>query len=262
MEKMKTSFKTLMSNAGKSIERHSPEILLGVGIVGIGTSIVLAVKATPKAMELIEQKKEEEQVEKLTAVETVKTTWKCYIPTAVTTACTVMCLIKSNSEHTKRTAALATAYEFSRTALEQYKDKVVKVVGEKKAEKVKEEVAKEQVEEATKQNGSTIVMMNNNDDVYCIDSLSGQMFSSNIDKIKKAENEINYTLLNESYTSLNTFYSLIGAETSRLGSELGWNIDFGKLEINYTTQIGDNGKPCLVIEYNVLPRYEYWKMGW
>lgn len=257
MEKMKT----LIRNAGKSIERHSPEILLGVGIVGIGTSIILAVKATPKAMELIEQKKEEEKVEKLTAVETVKTTWKCYIPTAVTTACTVMCLIKSNSEHTKRTAALATAYEFSRTALEQYKDKVVKVVGEKKAEKVKEEVAKEQVEEVTKQNGSTIVMMNN-DDVYCMDSLSGQIFPSNIDKIKKAENEINYTLLNESYISLNTFYSLIGAETSRLGSELGWNIDFGKLEISYTTQISDDGKPCLVIEYNILPRYEYWKMGW
>lgn len=261
MEKMKTSFKTLISNTGKSIERHSPQILLGVGIVGIGTSIVLAVKATPKAMELIEQKKEEEQVEKLTAVETVKTTWKCYIPTAVTTACTVMCLIKSNSEHTKRTAALATAYEFSRTALEQYKDKVVKVVGEKKAEEVKKEVAKEQVEEVAKQNGPNIVIMDNND-VCCIDSLSGQIFSSNIDKIKKAENEINYTLLNESYTSLNTFYSLIGADSTRLGSELGWNIDFGKLEISYTTQLSENGKPCIVIEYNVLPRYEYWKMGW
>lgn len=260
MEKMKTSFKTLMNNTGKSIERHSPQIFLGVGIVGIGTSIVLAVKATPKAMELIEQKKEEEKIEKLTPVETVKTTWKCYIPTAVTTACTIMCLVKSNSEHTKRTAALATAYEFSRTALEQYKNKVVEVVGEKKAEKLKNEVAKEQVEAVTKQNSSTIVMMNN-DDVYCMDSLSGQVFSSNIDKIKKAENEINYTLLNESYTSLNTFYSLIGAETSRLGSELGWNIDFGKLEISYTTQISDDGKPCLVIEYNVLPRYEYWKMG-
>ena len=66
----------------------------------------------------------------------------------------------------------------------------------------------EQVEEVTKQNGSTIVMMNN-DDVYCMDSLSGQMFSSNIDKIKKAENEINYTLLNESYTSLNTFLLIL-----------------------------------------------------
>lgn len=261
MEKMKTSFKTLISNAGKSIERHSPQILLGVGIVGIGTSIVLAVKATPKAMELIEQKKEEEQVEKLTAVETVKTTWKCYIPTAVTTVCTIMCLVKSNSEHTKRTAALATAYEFSRTALEQYKDKVVKVVGEKKAEEVKKEVAKEKVEEVAKQNGPNIVIMDNND-VCCIDSLSGQIFSSNIDKIKKAENEINYTLLNESYTSLNTFYSLIGADSTRLGSELGWNIDFGKLEISYTTQISENGKPCIVIEYNILPRYEYWKMGY
>ena len=37
MEKMKTSFKTLMDNTLKSIERHSPQIFLGVGTVGIGT---------------------------------------------------------------------------------------------------------------------------------------------------------------------------------------------------------------------------------
>ena len=262
MEKMKTSFKTVLSNTGKAMERHSAEIFLGVGIVGIGTSLILAVKATPKAMELIEQKKEEEKAEKLTVVDTVKATWKCYIPTAVTTVATVMCLMKSKSEHTKRTAALATAYEFSRTALEQYKDKVVEVIGEQKANEVKEEVAKETVEKAVNQNKSSVIMMNNNsDDVWCVDSLSGQLFLSSIDKINKAENEINYTLLNEGYTSLNTFYSLLGMEATRLGSELGWNIDYGKLEVSYATQINDD-KPCLVIEYNILPRYEYWKMGY
>jgi hypothetical protein len=259
---MKTSFKTVLSNTGKAIERHSAELFLGVGIIGIGTSLVLAVKATPKAMELIEQKKEEEKVEKLTVVDTVKTTWKCYIPTAVTTVATVMCLVKSNSEHTKRTAALATAYEFSRTALEQYKNKVVEVVGEKKANEVREEVAKETAEKAVSQTNSNVIVMNNGgDDVSCVDSLSGQLFPSSIDKINKAVNEINYTLLNEGYTSLNTFYSLLGMETTRLGSELGWNIDYGKLEVSYTTQINDD-KPCLVIEYNILPRYEYWKMGY
>lgn len=262
MEKMKTSFKTVLSNAGKAMERHSAEIFLGVGIVGIGTSLVLAVKATPKAMKLIEQKKEEEKVEKLTVVDTVKTTWKCYIPTAVTTVATVMCLVKSNSEHTKRTAALATAYEFSRTALEQYKNKVVEVVGEKKADEVREEVAKETAEKAVSQNSSNVIVMNNgSDDVLCIDSLSGQTFLSSVDKIAKAENEINYTLLNEGYTSLNTFYSMLGMDATRLGSELGWNIDYGKLEIRYNTEI-NNDKPCLVIEYNILPRYEYWKMGY
>ena len=37
--------------------KHSPEILTGVGIAGMITTTVLAVKATPKALRLIDDKK-------------------------------------------------------------------------------------------------------------------------------------------------------------------------------------------------------------
>ena len=78
-------------NLATSIEKHSPEILTGFGIAGMLTAIVVAVKATPKAVRLIEAKKEETNVEKLKPIDTVKTTWKCYIPAvtlaAVSTAC-------------------------------------------------------------------------------------------------------------------------------------------------------------------------------
>ena len=58
---------------------HSPEILTGIGIAGMITTTVLAVKATPKALMLIEDAKEEKK-DKLTVTETVKAAWKPYIP--------------------------------------------------------------------------------------------------------------------------------------------------------------------------------------
>ena len=98
-----------------SLSRHSPAILMGIGIAGMVTTTVVAVKATPKALRLIEEKKQELDVESLTPVETVKATWKCYIPAAVTGAVSIACLIGSNSVNTKRNAALATAYKLSET---------------------------------------------------------------------------------------------------------------------------------------------------
>ena len=67
-----------------AIKKHSPEILTGIGIAGMLTTTVMAVRATPKALILIEERKEEIGAEKLEAMDMVKTTWACYIPAAIT----------------------------------------------------------------------------------------------------------------------------------------------------------------------------------
>ena len=54
-------------------KKHSPEILIGLGITGAASSVIFAVKATPKAMILLDQKKQELGVEKLEAKEIIKT---------------------------------------------------------------------------------------------------------------------------------------------------------------------------------------------
>ena len=97
-EKVTKMFKDIR----KGLSEHSPEILMGIGIAGMITTTVLAVKATPKALERIEEKKEEEQKDELTVLETVKATWKVYVPAVVTGMAAVSCLIGANSAHTKR----------------------------------------------------------------------------------------------------------------------------------------------------------------
>lgn len=110
------------------------------------TTTVMAVRATPKALILIEERKEEIGAEKFEAMDMVKTTWACYIPAAITGTLSVACLIGASSVNARRNAALATAYTLSESALKDYQGKVIEMFGEKKNEAVKDAVAKDKVE--------------------------------------------------------------------------------------------------------------------
>lgn len=110
-----------------SIKKHSPEILTGIGIAGMITTTVMAVRATPKALILIEERKEEIGVNQLEAVDLIKTTWMCYVPAALTGTLSIACLIGASSVNVRRNAALATAYTLSESALKDYQENLIAV---------------------------------------------------------------------------------------------------------------------------------------
>ena len=254
----KTKLPNFIKKAGRSISKHSPGILTGIGIAGMITSTVLAVKATPKAVQIIEEEKKEKETEKLPTKDIVKITWKCYIPSAVTCAASVACLIGARSVQSKRTAALATAYKLSETALNDYREKVIETIGEKKEKTIRDEVAKEQVKRDPVSTREIILTEKGN--TLCYDVISGRYFKSDIDKIKRAENELNKKLLSEMYLSLNEFYDALGLKPTSLGNELGWNLDDGLIDIHFSSQIADNDTPCVVVDYHIAPRYGYEKL--
>lgn len=245
------------------VQKKTPEILTGIGIAGMATTVVLAVRATPKAMELIEQKQCENagemgDIEKLTPMETVKVAWKPYIPAVLTGLGSTACLIGGISVSARRTAAMATAYKISETALSEYKEKMVEVIGEKKAKEIKEKINSDKVEKnpVTKSN----VIITGKGDTLCCDLAFNQYFRSDIEKIKKAVNEINRQLTYDMYVSLNEFYDALGIPHIPIGDSLGWNLDNGLLEVDFDSQIADDGTPCITMEYNIGPRYDYSKL--
>ena len=238
-----------------AIKKHSPEILTGIGIAGMITPTVMAVRATPKALILIEERKEEIGAEKLEAMDMVKTTWACYIPAAITGTLSIACLIGASSVNARRNAALATAYTLSESALKDYQGKVIEMFGEKKNEAVKDAVAKDKVEKNPVVTREVIITEKGN--TLCYDAISGRYFKSDIEKIKKAECELNRQMLDDMYVSLNDFYYEIGLDSVKLGDELGWNVDSGYIDLSFSSQLASDGTPCLVIDYSVAPRYDY-----
>ena len=235
--------------------KHGPEILTGIGIAGMITTTVLAVKATPKAIQLIQEEKDDLDVEELTVVETVKAAWKPYIPALVTGGVSVACLIGASSANARRNAALATAYKLSETAFSEYKEKVVETIGEKKEEVIKDKVAKAKMEKDPVSKKEVIIT--GNGDHLCYDSISGRYFKSNTNKIKSAVNELNERMFNEMYISLSELYDELGLDHTAVSDELGWNIENGIIKIDFSYQPADDDTPCLVLSYNVAPKYNY-----
>ena len=74
------------------VERQSPTILTGLAAAGVVTTAIMAVRATPKAMAILEEEKLSRayagKSEKLKATEVVSKCWKCYVPTACMTGLT------------------------------------------------------------------------------------------------------------------------------------------------------------------------------
>mgnify|MGYP005766278749 CR=1 FL=1 len=135
------NWKTLTKTARRTLSRNSSKILLGLGIAGAFTAVGFAISATPKAMILLEEKKQELGVEKLDAKTIIKTAAPVYIPTAISMGISTGCIIAASSVNDRRNAALAAAYTMSETALRSYQDKVVETVGPEKAKEIKEAVA-------------------------------------------------------------------------------------------------------------------------
>ena len=253
----KWSFKDALSNFKTTMVKNAPGILVGLGIVGMAGTTILAVKATPKAIVLIEEKKKELKAESLTPVETVKTTWKCYIPAAVTGVMSTACLIGASSVSARRNAALATAYNITKVALNDYKDAVVETIGEKKEQIVRDTASKKKIERDPVT--STEVVVTERGTTLCYDAVFGRYFRSDIDTIKRAVNELNRNIVSSMYASLNEFYDEIGLPPIEIGDKLGWNMDDGQIEVDFSSQLAADGTPCLVISFNVTPNYEYYK---
>jgi hypothetical protein len=254
----KGNLSAILKTTQAAIAKHSPEILTGVGIAGMITSAALAVRATPKALTLIEERHADlglEQGEKLPPAEVVKTTWKCYIPAVLTGLTSAACLIGANSVHARRTAALATAYKLSETALTEYQERVIEEVGEKKERIIRDKVAEKCIKNDPVTNHEVIVTGKGS--TLCYDGTFGRYFRSDIDTIRKAVNKVNRDLVTDMYVSLNEFYDEIGLSHTKIGDDLGWNFDDGQIDVDFSSQLAEDGTPCLVIRYTIAPKYDY-----
>ncbi|MDR0918113.1 MAG: DUF6353 family protein [Oscillospiraceae bacterium] len=237
-----------MKSIIKSIKKHSPEFLTGLGIAGMLTTTVLAVKATPKAIKLIEN-------EDFSNVEIVKTTWKLYIPSAITGVISISCLIGASAVNIHRNAVLTTAFALSETAMKEYRDKVIESVGEKKEKTIRDEVLKDKINANPTRDAE--VIFTNTGNTLCYDVISGRYFRSDIEKLKRMENEINRELLQCDFVTVNDLYYEIGLDDTSIGNDLGWHSKDGLIELFFSSQLTKQGEPCLVMDYKVAPKYFY-----
>lgn len=238
-----------------AVTEHAPGILTGFGVAGMVASIALAVTETPKAMQKIEEKKEELHVEKLTPVETVKTTWKIYIPTAGMAILSGACIIGGSHINGRRNAALAAAYTLSEQAFSEYKSAVVSTVGEKKEQEIRANAAQTHIDNDPRAHGPVIITGKGK--TPCYDSLSGQVFEHDIEKLRQAKHALVDKMMSNGYATVNDWYDLIGLDDIPIGNDLGWVYEPGRyldFDLEFDSVLKD-GVPCLYIGYSIEPTY-------
>lgn len=247
--------KSICSNLVAAADKNSPYILIGVGIGGMGATTVAVAKATWRAKDLV--KKEEKKLgRKLTRKEIVKLTWRLFIPAAIIFAAATTCIVGSSRIQFKRNLALGVAYRLADETARTMERKLVEVVGEKKAHVVRSAMDKEKVEKHSEQIKEVIVA--DKTKVLVMDGLTGQLHDdTDMDTIQRKVNELNARLLNEMYISLNELYFELGWRENDVGDILGFNIDDGLIDPKFTTQITDDGRPCLVLNWHIQPKYDY-----
>ncbi len=245
-----------LKNLGGAISKNSPAILTGLAVGGMVTTVIFAVRATPKASEAIKTdsgKAHDGDPYGYTKVEALKSSWKFYIPAACMGAATIACIIGANSINQKRNAALATIYGITDAAFKEYKEKVVETIGKNKELKIQDDIV-----------GDRIVMSPPTDDgiiytghgeVLCCDDMSGRYFKSDIEFLRQTVNTLNYNLRSEQFITLNDLYYAIGLSSIAIGELLGWDIEHGEIEVKYVSKLTEKGVPCLVLKYNTIPRY-------
>ena len=246
--------KKIRNNVVNAISDKSPEILIGFGLAGMLTSTVLAVKATPKALDILDQEDRE-----LSKVDKVKLTWKCYAPAAVGYCMSAACIIGANSVNAKRNAVLAGAYKLSESALLEYRDKVREVVGEEREREIKDSIAQDRVDKTPEKRQEVLVA--GNGDTLCYDMHSGRYFKSNMEEIKGIANKVNYKLMQDNFLSVNDFYEELGLEPTVTGYDFGWNVEDGLIELYFTSTLTEAGQPCLALHFDNMPRMGFDRIG-
>jgi hypothetical protein len=240
------------------MQDHSPQLLTALGVVGTITTAILSARAGYRAAVILAEEERERPDEPMEAREIFEATWTQFVPAVATGSVTIASIFGAQIIGGRRTAAIAAAYALSEKAIGEYKDKVIEKFGESKERAVRDEIAQDHVRLAPV--GKNEIVVTGGGDVLCYEMYTGRYFYSSAEHIRRVENEINHQVINSYYASLSDLYDKLGLHRTQFSEEVGWNVDH-LLEIQFSTTLSDDDRPCLAINFKTSPVRYYHRVN-
>lgn len=268
------------------IMKAMPTVLFVSGIVGIFVSEVMVARDTLKAEKIIYEKNfklpdEPTQYadnrttatlvsdKKTLIIEEVKSVWKCYIPTAVTTTLTLSALIASRTLTAKQIALLSSAVASTGSLVTKYRRAILDRTNEDILHEIDKEVAAATMEEAKPPVIETSHLLSTG-----VDDLSDEgehLFFDPFTKLKFRSTKLavmgakyylnrNFSLGSEAPLSM--FYGFLGVALPEEYSYAGWDVSemadngFYWIDIDCVRSDGpdpETGEYYYILEYDLLP---------
>lgn len=257
---------SFLRQSKRFVKRNAPTILTYMGGAGVVATSVMAVKATPKALQLIEEAKKEKG-DDLTKLEIVQVAGPIYIPAMLVGISTIVCVFGANVLNKHQQAALTSAYALLDNAFKEYKAKLVELYGEETHHDVMNAIA---IEKAEKRYVHSECLCNSCDlsveeddgtPKLFYDEHSNRYFMTTIEQVISAEYHLNRNFTLRGYSYLNEFYDFLGIEPTDYGSVLGWAVNDDEIywiDFNHRKVVTDDGLEFYAIETPYGPTYEPW----
>lgn len=255
-----TTLTRTFNRTGLKIKKHSPEILLATGTVGVVASTVMACKATLKVEGIVDEAKEkidtihqvsadpamaekysEEDSKKDLAIVYTQTAVKfikLYGPSVTIGVASLACMIGSNRILNKRNAALAAAYAAVDKSFKEYRGRVIERFGKQMDRELRYNIKAQEIEETTVDaNGKETVtkktvdvMDPNSYSQYAIVFDDGnEGWDPDPERSKyfliQQQNWANERLKSRGHLFLNEVYDMLGAKRTKAGAQVGWVYD-------------------------------------
>jgi Family of unknown function (DUF6353) len=234
----------------KNIKANSPIILSVAAGVGTIATAFLVGKASFEAANVI-QRHEEQNAPAINPKQRFKDrtrlVWKFYIPSAISTTSTIVCIAGANRVGTKKTLAANALLAVTERAYSEYRDKVVEEFGPRKDQSVRDKVVAEQI--ANNPSPSQEILVTGPGNVLCCEMFTMRYFACDMERLRRAQNDLNSKLLKHDYATFDDFYYMIGLQQTSTSGNLGWTSD-KLMELEFSTALSDDGRPCITFTYN------------
>ncbi|GHV47380.1 hypothetical protein FACS189499_04790 [Clostridia bacterium] len=254
--------KQFLQKADDKLMRATPTILTCISTIGVVATAVLAVKATPKVLKLLETAADNKG-EELTKLETVQVGVLPYIPAMITGVATVICVFGINVLNKRNQASLASAYAMLSESYRRYVKAAKVVYGEDADSKIKAEMAKDAYVSADGYSMYSLDDDTESERILCHDIHSNRYFTTTLAAVLNAEYHLNRNLQLRGWVSLNEFYDFLGIDDVPNGNKIGWCLDEmmtdGIMWLDFEngrTKL-DDGMECLVISTLWSPLSDY-----
>lgn len=228
----------------KTLTENSPTILTIFGSVGLVTTVGLAIRATVKATRIVDEHKEEiDQMpqKQYKAVETVRLTWKCYVPVTVVGGISLCCIIGANSINIKRNAALIATYVATEDKLKGCQNWITEAIAGKPEKKDEGE--------SEKKDDKPLIFDGHK--YLCKDEFSGRFFETTLSQIRAAESRLNQMMTYEYRVTVNGLYTELDLEHIEAAEHFGWDLERGdQVQINIDAEMNEQHGPIMLITYD------------
>ena len=247
-----------LSRLGLKLKKHSPEILMVTGTIGVVTSAVMACKATLKVNDILEETKQdvdkingvlenEEYADKYSEEDSKRDLLivyaqtgiklaKLYAPSVILGTLSLGAMITSNNILRKRNVALVAAYTVLDKGFKDYRKNVVERFGEKIDKELKHNIKAKTFETVTiDENGKE---KKTKEEVDICDEISdfarffdegSRYFTKdpeyNLMFLKNQERYANDKLKAKGYLFLNDVYRMLDIPETKAGQIVGWIYD-------------------------------------